>query len=73
MAKQQRVERQAETRQKLIAAASRIFAAHGYAGAKVELIAEAAMTHVCVDATTFTKQPWPDWFRDRLSDASSHS
>ena len=38
-----------------------------------ELIAEAAMTHVCVDATTFTKQPWPDWFRDRLSDARSHS
>jgi acyl-CoA thioester hydrolase len=32
-----------------------------------ELIAEAAMTHVCVDATTFEKTPWPDWFRDRLT------
>ncbi len=42
MVKQQRIERQAETRQKLIAAASRVFAAHGYAGARVELIAEEA-------------------------------
>ncbi|BBY57423.1 acyl-CoA thioesterase [Mycolicibacterium sarraceniae] len=28
-----------------------------------DVIAEAAMIHVCVDATTFDKQPWPDWFR----------
>ena len=32
-----------------------------------ELIAEATMTHVCVDAVTFAKQPWPDWFRDQLA------
>ncbi|MGV1088518.1 MAG: acyl-CoA thioesterase, partial [Mycobacterium sp.] len=32
-----------------------------------DLIAEAAITHVCVDATTFAKQPWPDWFRERLA------
>ncbi len=32
-------------------------------------IAEAAMVHVCVDATSFAKQPWPDWFRDRIADA----
>lgn len=32
-----------------------------------DLIAECVMTHVCVDAETFTKQPWPDWFRQRLS------
>lgn len=32
-----------------------------------DLIAEAAMVHVCVDATSFEKQPWPDWFRDRLA------
>lgn len=32
-----------------------------------ELIAEATMTHVCVDAVTFVKQPWPDWFRDQLA------
>ena len=31
-----------------------------------DLIAEATMVHVCVDATSFEKQPWPDWFRDRL-------
>ncbi|WP_163749339.1 acyl-CoA thioesterase [Mycolicibacterium helvum] len=31
-----------------------------------DLIAEAAMIHVCVDAVTFDKQPWPEWFRDRL-------
>jgi len=31
-----------------------------------DLIAEAAMIHVCVDATTFEKQPWPDWFRTVL-------
>lgn len=32
-----------------------------------ELIAEAAMVHVCVDAVTFEKRAWPDWFRDQLS------
>ena len=32
-----------------------------------DLIAEASMVHVCVDAATFEKQPWPDWFRDRIS------
>jgi acyl-CoA thioester hydrolase len=31
-----------------------------------DLIAEATMVHVCVDATTFVKEPWPQWFRDRL-------
>ena len=31
-----------------------------------DLIAEATMVHVCVDATTYTKQPWPQWFRDVL-------
>jgi acyl-CoA thioester hydrolase len=34
-----------------------------------ELIAEATMIHVCVDATTFEKQEWPDWFRDQLAAA----
>ncbi|WP_445169044.1 acyl-CoA thioesterase [Mycolicibacterium sp. Dal123E01] len=32
-----------------------------------DLIAEASMIHVCVDAATFEKQPWPQWFRDRIS------
>lgn len=32
-----------------------------------DLIAEATMTHVCVDATEYRKQPWPNWFRDRLA------
>ncbi|SBS77365.1 4-hydroxybenzoyl-CoA thioesterase [uncultured Mycobacterium sp.] len=32
-----------------------------------DLIADAAMIHVCVDAATFEKQPWPDWFRERLN------
>ena len=32
-----------------------------------DLIAEAAMVHVCVDAVTFEKQPWPDWFTDQMS------
>ena len=32
-----------------------------------DVVAEATMTHVCVDATTFQKQPWPDWFRKRLA------
>jgi acyl-CoA thioester hydrolase len=34
-----------------------------------EVIAEARMIHVCVDATTFEKQEWPDWFRDQLAAA----
>lgn len=34
-----------------------------------ELIAEAALTHVCVDAVSFEKLPWPDWFRDELAAA----
>jgi len=38
-----------------------------------ELIAEAALTHVCVDAKSFEKQPWPDWFRDRLAAAADAS
>lgn len=28
-----------------------------------DVIAEATMIHVCVDATTFEKREWPDWFR----------
>ncbi len=32
-----------------------------------DLIADATMVHVCVDAVTFEKQPWPDWFRERMS------
>lgn len=32
-----------------------------------DVLAEAAMTHVCVDSTTYAKQPWPDWFRERLA------
>ena len=32
-----------------------------------DLIAEASMVHVCVDATTFEKQPCPGWFRDALA------
>lgn len=35
-----------------------------------DVIADATMTHVCVDATTFVKQAWPDWFRARLRDRS---
>lgn len=35
------------------------------------LIAEAGMVHVCVDATTFEKQPWPQWFRDELAAAET--
>jgi acyl-CoA thioester hydrolase len=33
-----------------------------------ELIAECVATHVCVDAETFVKTPWPEWFRQRLTD-----
>ena len=33
----------------------------------MDLIAEASMVHVCVDATTFEKQPCPGWFRDALA------
>lgn len=36
-----------------------------------DLIAEATLTHVCVDAETFDKQPWPDWFRKRLAAAEA--
>lgn len=32
-----------------------------------DLIAEATMVHVCVDATTFAKEPWPQWFREKLT------
>jgi len=32
-----------------------------------DLIAEATMTHVCVDAVGFEKLPWPDWFRRQLA------
>jgi acyl-CoA thioester hydrolase len=32
-----------------------------------DLVAEAALTHVCVDAVSFEKMPWPDWFRARLA------
>lgn len=35
-----------------------------------EPVAEATLTHVCVDAVNFDKQPWPDWFRDRLASAA---
>ena len=37
-----------------------------------ELIAEAVLTHVCVDAESFAKQAWPDWFRDQLA-VATHS
>lgn len=36
-----------------------------------EVVAEATMIHVCVDAATYAKQPWPDWFRDDLAAAAS--
>ncbi|WP_313676205.1 thioesterase family protein [Mycolicibacterium sp.] len=36
-----------------------------------DLIAEAALTHVCVDAASFGKLEWPDWFRDRLASAGT--
>lgn len=32
-----------------------------------DLIAQAVMVHVCVDATTFAKRDWPDWFRERIA------
>lgn len=32
-----------------------------------DLIAEATMTHVCVDTSDYRKQPWPDWFRERVT------
>jgi acyl-CoA thioester hydrolase len=32
------------------------------------VIAECVMTHVCVDAETFVKTPWPDWLRQRLAE-----
>jgi len=31
------------------------------------LLAEGRLRHVCVGATTFRPQPWPDWLRDRLA------
>ena len=34
-----------------------------------ELIAECRMTHVCVDSTSYQKQPWPDWLRAKLPQA----
>lgn len=33
-------------------------------------IAEAVLTHVCVDAVSFEKLPWPDWFRDDFAAAA---
>lgn len=36
-----------------------------------DVIAVATMTHVCIDATTFQKKTWPDWFRERLAAASA--
>lgn len=33
-------------------------------------IAEAALIHVCVDAVSFEKLPWPDWFRNDLAAAA---
>ena len=35
-----------------------------------ELIAEATLTHVCVDAVSFGKLPCPGWFRDELAAAA---
>ena len=32
-----------------------------------DLIAEASMVHVCVDAVEFQKREWPDWFRAGLT------
>jgi acyl-CoA thioester hydrolase len=34
------------------------------------VLAECLMTHVCVDTATYSKQPWPEWIRDRLNSAS---
>ena len=31
-----------------------------------QLLAECAMTHVCVDTATYRKLPWPDWLRAKL-------
>ncbi len=31
-----------------------------------EVLAECRMTHVCVDADGYRKQPWPDWLRAKL-------
>jgi acyl-CoA thioester hydrolase len=38
-----------------------------------ELIAEAAVTHVCVDAVSFEKLAWPDWFREQLAASTGAS
>ena len=32
-----------------------------------DLVAEGRMRHVCVDATTFSKVPWPAWWKQALS------
>jgi len=32
-----------------------------------EVLAECAMTHVCVTTKDYRKQPWPEWIRDRLN------
>jgi acyl-CoA thioester hydrolase len=34
-----------------------------------DVIAECTMTHVCVDAHTYQKRPWPDWLRALLPGA----
>jgi len=36
-----------------------------------DLIAEAALIHVCVDATSFDKRVWPEWFRERQASAGT--
>ncbi|WP_199256256.1 acyl-CoA thioesterase [Mycolicibacterium mengxianglii] len=35
--------------------------------ASAEVVAECALTHVCVDTTHYAKRPWPQWFRARLA------
>ena len=32
-----------------------------------EVLVEGRLRHVCVDARTFDKTPWPDWIREGLS------
>ncbi len=34
-----------------------------------DLIAEAAMVHVCVDTADYAKREWPQWLRERLTTA----
>lgn len=38
-----------------------------------DLIAEATMIHVCVDAADYRKREWPDWFRDLIPGPAAHS